>query len=57
MQKKPQELLLEIETLRTQLHDKAKGNNFVNQLFMNNELIHISKKLDELIIQYMKIAK
>lgn len=53
-QKRAKQLENEIESLRKKLHDSVKLNEKNIQL-KENEILEISKKLDELIIQYMSI--
>lgn len=54
MKNRAEQLEKEIEKLRKQLHDSVKFNDD-NASLKKDEILEISKKLDELIIQYMSI--
>lgn len=49
-----EQLEKEIEVIRKQLHDSVKLNED-NLVLIRDDILEISKKLDELIIQYMSI--
>ena len=54
MDKGTDSLREQIEELRDQLHSKIKKSSVNHKELMDEELLRISKKLDELIVQYMK---
>ena len=50
-------LLEQIEVLRTQLHEKVKKDTFNLERLHDDDLLQISRKLDDLIVKYMSLKK